>query len=464
MNPHKPRKTTFSLRDRNPNDLAYLLRRAGFGSARADPLIASAPNLGALVNTLVDYEQVVDTFAPPPDAILTYKQMGGQQAELSALSAWWVGQMISSSRPLREKMTLFWHGHFATGFAKVRSTLLMYRQNQLFRQNALGRFDDLLSVVYKDPAMLIWLDGERNVKQAPNENWAREVMELFALGHGNYTEDDIHAAAKAFTGWRLNQNGDAVFVPRLHDTTVKTVLGQTGNWDGEDVVRILAAHPVTGTFLATKLWRFFASDQPPSSVIRKLAQVYYDSNHSVREMVRTLFTMPEFYAPAVRMGHIKSPVEFVVTTIRQLGFANVDPQTLPRTLTFLGQELFNPPNVGGWPGGSTWINAATMLGRFNFASFVTGDDARKRGVINPDAILAAGDATSIDAINRTTGAEVMESLALNITDTLGIPLTGSTRKALLDYAGRGPLDTKSLDTKIRGLVHLAMVSPEYQAS
>jgi uncharacterized protein (DUF1800 family) len=382
------------------------------------------------------------------------------------LTAWWLNRMGTTSRPLQEKITLFWHGHFATAIQKVGDTRFMYRQNQLFRDNALGRFDDLLMAVYKDPAMMIWLDGERNIKTAPNENYGREVMELFTLGIGNYTEDDVHAAARAFTGWRLDrQTGNVTFIPRLHDFTQKTFLGQTGNWDGGDVSRILAAHPATGRFLATKLWTFFASDQPPTAAIQKLSDAYYNSDHMIREMVRTLFTIPEFYAPSVRSGHIKSPVEFVVGSIVQLGLAKVDLRIATRTLTLLGQQLFNPPNVGGWPGGTSWINAATMLGRFNFSSYLTGDNAtRAKGLVDIEAMLAATNAGPGDAINSTTRSQIIGSLAGSVSDTLGITLTSATRKALLGYMRDAPMDTNGLEAKLRGMVHLALVSPEYQAS
>ncbi|MBV9282904.1 MAG: DUF1800 domain-containing protein, partial [Chloroflexi bacterium] len=366
------------------------------------------------------------------------------------------------------KMTLFWHGHFATAVQKVGNTRWMYQQNQIFRQNALGRFDDLLSAVYKDPAMLRWLDGERNTKLAPNENWGREVMELFTVGIGNYTEDDVHASSRSFTGWRIDLNtNQGLFIDRLHDGGVKTLLGQTGNWDGEDAVRILAAHPATGTFLATRLWRFFASDQPPAGAIQTISDVYYTADHSIREMVRTLFSLPEFYSARVKSGHIKSPVEFVVGSIKQLGLSvtALDLKLLPRVLAGLGQELFNPPNVGGWPGGPTWINAATMLGRFNFASYLTGDQVRtKTPLIDTTAVLAASGAEMSDAFSATTRVETISTLASFVTDTLGIAPTVSTHRALIGYASEGSLALDALDTAIRGMIHLTLVSPEYQAS
>jgi uncharacterized protein (DUF1800 family) len=461
MHATKHRKKTFSLLDTNAAEVGHLLRRAGFGEQSAQIQTAAAQGLGVVADRLVDYEQTPDTFTPPPDAILMTRRY-----DPSDLTAWWLNRMVTTTRPLQEKMTLFWHGHFATAIQKVGDTRFMYRQNQLFRDNALGRFDDLLVAVYQDPAMMIWLDGEQNIKTAPNENYGREVMELFTLGIGNYTEDDVHAAARAFTGWRLNrQTGDVTFIPRLHDFSPKTFLGQTGDWNGDDVSRILAAHPATGRFLATKLWTFFASDQPPQSALQKLSDAYYGSDHLIHEMVRTLFTIPEFYATSTRTGHIKSPVEFVVGSIVQLGLANVDLRIATRTLTLLGQQLFNPPNVGGWPAGASWINAATMLGRFNFASYLTGDNAtRAKGLVDIEAMLAATGAGPDDAINSATRSQIIGSLAGYVSDALGISLTGATRTALLGYMRDAPMDTIGLEAKLRGMLHLALVSPEYQAS
>lgn len=432
-------------------DVAHLLRRAGFGATPDEVTDAAYAGLGATIGTLVDYEQVPDNFSPPPAAGIV---VGLTTGNISDLTVWWLTRMLTTSRPLQEKMTLFWHSHFATAVQKVRQPALMYRQNQLFRDNALGVFDTLLSAVYKDPAMLIWLDGRRNTKQAPNENFAREVMELFTLGHGNYTEDDVHAGAKAFTGWQLNDTtGVVTFNPRQHDDSIKTYLGQTGNFDGEDAVRILAAHPATGPFLAGRLWTFFASDNPPSDVIKAMANAYYSSGHSIREMVRVMFFRPEFYTGAVRSGHIKSPTEFVLTGMRQLGLPATNLATIPRTLALLGQELFNPPNVGGWSAGASWINATTMLGRFNFASQLTGDlGGPMVSSFDPAALLSA------------SGAQTMSDLVSYIAGALGISPTSTTAKALLAYAGTGSVARADIQTKIRGLVHLTLVSPEFQVS
>lgn len=428
-------------------DVAHLLRRASFGATPDETLSAAKLGREATAHRLIAYDQIPETAPAPPASVNDPKSRNP-----SDLAAWWLSRMISTQRPLQEKLTLFWHGHFATAISKVGQPGLMFAQNETLRANALGRFDDLLAAVYKDPAMLIWLDGQRNIKGAPNENWGREVMELFTLGTGNYTEDDVHACAAAFTGWRIGTDGQPVFVPRLHDDSVKTLLGQTGTWGSDDAVRILAAHPATGRFLARKLWRFFASDAPPQAVIDRLAKSYSDSDHSIRAMITTLFTMPQFYARSVRAGHVKSPVEFMVGAVRQLQLTQVDTGSFPLYLSLLGQELFNPPNVGGWPGGTNWISAATMLNRFNFASHLTGD--------------APGSSSRVDgiALAQASGAETTQQLMFYVVDALGLQLNPATSAALMSFLGKGSVSNIDVDVKARGLVHLALASPEYQLS
>jgi uncharacterized protein (DUF1800 family) len=434
----------------NLRDVGHLLRRAGFGATRSQVEQTAQAGLSAAVDSLINYQQVPDTITPPDPSILA----ASMTARIEPLSEWWLNALIGTPRPFQEKMTLFWHGHFATAFYKVRSTRFMYQQNQLFRQNALGRFDDLLTGVYKDPAMLIWLDGRQNVKALPNENFGREVMELFTLGVGNYTEDDVHAAARAFTGWRLDaQTGQVTLVPRLHDDGAKTFLGQTGNWGADDVVRILCAHPATGAFLAGRLWNFFASDTPADAVVQRMADVYYSSNHSIETMVRVMLTSPEFYSLATRTSWVKNPVDFMVTIVRQLDLTQVDLTTWPRLLAVLGQELFNPPNVGGWPGGLNWINGGTMLTRFNIASRFTGDAPGTQTLIDPNAIL--------DAANPQT----MGDLIFYLSTALGLEMSQATEHALVQFAGPDSLDRAvDLNSITLGLIHLMLVSPEYQTA
>jgi uncharacterized protein (DUF1800 family) len=428
------------------DNVAHLWRRAGFGAGPARLVTVARDGLDSAIAALVDYDATPDPFDPPQDII------NSTSRNPTNLTQWWLGRMLATERPLQEKMVLFWHGHFATGIGKVANPVLMFNQNQLFRDNALGRFDDMLSAVYKDPAMLIWLDGRRNTAQAPNENYGREVMELFTLGHGNYSEDDVHANARAYTGWTLDASGNSIFRPRLHDAGVKTLLGQTGNWSADDSVRILAAHPATGPFLAGRLWAFFASDTLPGAAVNRMSKVYYSSNHSIREMVRTMFTAPEFYSGTTRSGHIKSPTEFVVTALNSLGLGTADLSPYPRALAAMGQELFNPPNVGGWPGGATWTNPTTMLQRFNVASTISGEARKAGGPLDPTTLLTA------------SKAKTMTELTSYISGTLGINPTGATARALKQFAGTGSVDRPDIAARIQGLVHLVLISPEYQVS
>jgi len=446
-------------------DLGHLLRRSGFGATPQEITAAAQAGTAATIDRIVNYSQIPDNFTPPDPTVIA-----GKNTPIEPLSVWWLQRMLTTARPFQEKMTLFWHGHFATAFSKVRYPSFMYQQNQLFRQTALGRFDDILGAVYKDPAMLIWLDGDRNVKAAPNENFAREVMELFTIGRGpdsapNYTQNDVHEGARSFTGWQLNvDTGAVVFNPRLHDDGMKSYLGQTGNFTGDDIVRILAAHPATGSFLATKIWRFFASETAPVGVIQSMSQSYYSSGHSIAAMVRTMFTSPELYSQDTRQSHIKNPTDFAVSALHHLGLSNVDLTAVPRTLALMGQELFNPPNVGGWSGGASWVNAATMLTRFNFASRVTGDAPGSQPLFDPTAMYTASQAAS--------ATELVDY----VTNLLGVIPGATTGSALLSYAGGDaiqrfisrlmPADDVGLQsdpaTTVRGLVHLTLTSPEYQ--
>ncbi len=448
---HRPTHTPVVSFDRTLIEVGHLMRRAGFGGRPDQILQAATAGVASTVDALLNYDQTPDTFTPPNDLYLDQKR-----GRIDMLAAWWLGRMLTGSRPFQEMMTLFWHGHFATGANKVNYPRLMYNQNQLFRQNALGSFDDILSAVTKDPAMLIWLDGQRNTKFAPNENYGREVMEIFTLGRvnpdgePNFTEDDVHGMARAFTGWHVDPTGQAIFTDRLHDDGIKTILGQTGNWNADDAVRILVNHPATGPWLASRLWKFFASDIPNDSAIAQLGQIYHSSNHSIGEMVHALFTMPEFYSADARQNHIKSPTAFVVATIKQLGLTDVDTTYLPRYLVLMGQELFNPPNVGGWEGGANWVNASTMLTRFNFASRLTGNAPGSKSMLDGLALVTA------------SGADRTDQLLAYITNILGVLPSATTHMALQGYIGSGQLDSVDAETKALGLVHLTLVSPEYQ--
>ncbi|MCY7386743.1 MAG: DUF1800 domain-containing protein [Burkholderiales bacterium] len=280
------------------------------------------------------------------------------------LREWWFREMLSTPAPLAEKMTLFWHNHFATSQQKVRFTPLLYRQNVVLRRNALGNFGTMLREMARDPAMLIYLDGANSRKEQPNENFAREVMELFTLGEGNYSERDIKEVARAFTGWSVDrETGEFMFRRGIHDYGNKTVFGKTGNFDGDQVIDILLKRPEAAQFITRKLWKEFVSPTPDEAQMAKLASGFRESGYDIAKLMRAMLSSDAFYATENRAALIKSPVEFVVGTMKtfEIETPNLRPFVLASAL--LGQNVFAPPNVKGWPGGEAWINSATLLGR-----------------------------------------------------------------------------------------------------
>jgi uncharacterized protein (DUF1800 family) len=283
------------------------------------------------------------------------------------MRGWWLQEMVTTPNPLLERMVLFWHNHFVSSQQKVRQPQYLYRQNLLLREHALGNFGVFLHAIARDPAMVIYLDSASNRKGQPNENFAREVMELFTLGEGNYSERDIKEAARAFTGWSVDpEKGEFVFRSFAHDEGVKTILGRTGNFDGDAAIDILLAQPQTAEFIVRKLWREFVSPEPDVAEVRRIAAVFRDSRYDIRATLRALLTADAFYAPQYRATLVKSPVDLVVGTLRQFQMSSVDVQPFALAVTQLGQNLFAPPNVKGWPGGEAWINSTTLLARKQF--------------------------------------------------------------------------------------------------
>jgi uncharacterized protein (DUF1800 family) len=283
------------------------------------------------------------------------------------LRAWWVQEMLATPSPLTERMTLFWHNHFVSSQQKVRIARLMYGQNATLRANALGNFGTLLHAASKDPAMLVYLDSAQNRKGQPNENFAREAMELFTLGEGHYTEQDVKEAARAFTGWSLDrESGEYLFRPGVHDRDTKTVLGKSGLFDGDAVLDILLAQPSAAEYVTAKLWSEFVSPDPDPREVKRIAQAFRGSNYDIKTAMRALLLCDAFWARENRGTLVKSPVEFVVGTLRQL---EVQPQSgLPFAILSagMGQNLYSPPNVKGWPGGNVWIDTNTLLARKQF--------------------------------------------------------------------------------------------------
>jgi hypothetical protein len=292
--------------------------------------------------------------------------------ESARAETWLADRMLETRRPLQEKLVLFWHGHFATGNDKVRDYRKMLGQFETLREHANGNLRDLLIGVGKDPAMLIYLDNRQNYKGHPNENFAREVMELFSLGVGNYTESDIKEAARAFTGWNLdNQGVNYLYRPNLHDEGEKTVLGRSGKFKGEDVVDILLEQPACARFIARKLYRFFVREDLTKELEEQLASALRGNKYAIAPFLEQVFLSRDFYSPASYATQIKSPAQLVISTYKKLGLK--DAPTYPKFSAItggLGQEIFYPPNVKGWDGGKTWINPATIFQRQNVARYI----------------------------------------------------------------------------------------------
>jgi uncharacterized protein (DUF1800 family) len=355
--------------------VAHLHRRAGFGANWAD----LHRDLQAGPTASVD--RFLNPRAATADETLvvdSLRQGVLDSRDIERLKAWWLYRLLYGPDPLREKLTLFWHGHFATSSRKVRILELMLRQNELLRRHALGDFAALLTEIIVDPAMLIWLDGAGSTRAKPNENFAREFLELFTLGVGHYTEADIREAARAFTGWyREGLDGargveSFHFDPDLHDSGVKTFLHQTGPWKPADIVRITLEQPEAATFLCRKLYRFFISEneEPGPDLIQPLAEEFRNGHYSVRHLIGVLLRSRHFYAADVRSQRIKCPVELCVSTLHALEVppTEVNLLALAASCERQGQDLFFPPNVKGWDGGRTWLNSTTVLERCNWAS------------------------------------------------------------------------------------------------
>ncbi len=293
------------------------------------------------------------------------------------LKGWWMREMATSPAPLTEVMTLFWHNHFTSSLRKVKAPVLLYRQNVLFRKEALGNFARLLHAVARDPAMLVYLDGARSKKDAPNENFARELFELFTLGEGHFGEADVKDAARAFTGWSLDRQSGAFHLREgWHDGGEKTVLGQRGRFDGEDVIALLLDHPRTAAFVVEKLWRTFVSETPEPAEVQRLARLFREAGYEIKPLLAAIFTSDAFWAAENRGRLIKSPVDLLVGTLRLFDLPVEDYGDLARLSRRLGQDLFDPPNVKGWPGGSDWITTASLLDRQALLARVTGGKAR----------------------------------------------------------------------------------------
>jgi hypothetical protein len=463
----------------------HLYRRAAFGPTPAELEQAEKQGFQATLDLILNGEPRAANLS---DFLMTEGARMARRNNAFELRAWWLYCMLYGGHPLRDKMTLFWHNHFATSIAKIQRPPLMFEQNRLMRQYALGQFGPYLLAMSKDPAMLIWLDSNSNLKQKPNENYAREVMELFSLGVNNYTEKDIKEAARAFSGWHTD--GDTFeFNARYHDDDPKTILGQTGNWNGNDVVRILLEQPTCARFLVRKLFRFFVSElaEPSDRLIEPLAEKLRRSDYDLNVVVRAMLSSQLFFSEHAYRQRIKSPVEYVLGSARAIVDGPISQQHLVSRLDSMGQTLFAPPNVKGWPGAQAWINTSTLLARQNYnqrlamgmlwSEAVPRDTGFDRVEFEaPEPPLPPGAtrpvppeepapeekynaARPIRQAKLTDPAQIVDRL-------LDIHLPGgvspAVRTKLIAFLNEGKPAGTALDRRVRELVHAIFCTPEYQ--
>jgi uncharacterized protein (DUF1800 family) len=363
---------------------AHLYRRAGFAANSRDLDEAARIGPQAAVKRLLTAGQSSAAF---DEEMRRFAQATLAANDPNLLSSWWLHRMRHTPAPLVEKMTLFWHGHFATSADKVRKAQLMFQQNELLRRHALGKFADLVAGIARDPAMLIYLDSATNRKIHPNENFAREVMELFCLGVGHYSERDIQELARCFTGWEIQQ-GAFQFNSYQHDYGTKTVLGKSGPFDGDDGLRIILQQSATPEFLCSKLVRFFVTDDDNLSpdLLAPLVRQFREADLTIAPLLETILTSSLFYSPAAIGQKIRSPVELGVGLLRGLE-ANTNMVELARRIKDLGQLPFFPPNVKGWAGGRAWIDSSTLLGRANLIQSLVESSQTRFGDLPLDEYL-----------------------------------------------------------------------------
>ncbi|GIV14579.1 MAG: hypothetical protein KatS3mg022_0014 [Armatimonadota bacterium] len=441
--------------------IAHLLRRAGLGASKSEVDYYLPLGYRGAVEALLDYEKV------PEDYTELLQRLRGDSPQVRPPHAkmWWMTRLLTTRRPLQERMVLFWHNHFATSASKVPRAELMLQQNETFRRLALGSFRDMLLAVSRDPAMLLWLDNHLNRKGKPNENYARELLELFTMGIGNYTEQDVKEAARAFTGWTLRPRVGFQFVPALHDDGEKVFLGQRGHFDGTDIIDILVKHPKTAEYICTKLFRFFAYDNPEPAVVRALVTTYFDSGYRIGAVIKQILLSEAFLSPRSVRSIVKSPMDFVVGTLRCLGvgqwlLAALQAQTLPQpalaVLRFadqamqrMGMSLFYPPSVKGWDWGMAWINSATMTERIRFTDTL----------VNPRT-LGRGIAGAINSLTPAPTSADDERLLQQVCELLDASLSARSRQSILKAVrAKTPSDNS---TKVMMMLRLVCSSAEYQ--
>jgi uncharacterized protein (DUF1800 family) len=435
----------------------HLYRRAAFGASWSELETAVKDGPDHTISRLLeggpgqaDYNRSMQTLA---DSIARVNN--GQQ-----LAPWWLQRMLFSPHPLEEKLTLFWHNHFATSDAKVQNARFMLGQYDLLRKHALGNFAEVLRAMSTDPAMLIWLDGRDSKKGNPNENYARELMELFSLGIGNYTEKDIREAARAFTGWEI-RGTEARFNAQQFDAGEKTVFGKSGPYHPDDIVKLCLEKKSAADFVSAKLFRFLVSETIPATpeLLHPLSTQLRNSGYNVGQVVETILRSNLFFAPQAYRTRIKSPVEFALGIVKGLE-GRIGTTALADTLQELGQKLFFPPSVKGWDGGPTWLNGQTLLYRQNLALALTSTEDVRFGSRTDPATLAR-------KLGRKTPAEVLD-LFLGL--FLQNDITPEARARLVEYQRQADQQTLPIywsaedaqHYRTRSVCYLVLTQPEFQ--
>jgi hypothetical protein len=497
---------------------SHLLRRAGFGGTlqEIDALVQMGPSQAVL--SIMNYKAIKDDLPevqfgeltapgmgrglvppmpgarggrgpaqpPTPEAVINKlpdnqkKAMqqivqASQRAKEEEVRLWWLDRMIRTKRSLEEKMTLFWHGLLVSSAQTVKNTYLLYQQNQLYRQYATGNFRTLIREVSRNPAMLTYLNNNQNVKAHPNENYARELMELFTLGIGNYTETDIKESARSFTGW-TNVGDQFIARPGQHDDGIKTFLGRNGNFNGDNIIDIIFQQQAAAKYIATRLIKFFGADEPDDAIVEQLASIVKHNDFEMGPALLALFSSRWFYSQDVMLRQIKSPVQLVVGALRSLGVSLLQPQQVVNALRLMGQDLFNAPTVKGWDGGRAWINTSTLFARYNLPAYLgtgrlpaQGKQTAPSGVKdqylafdsgwNPQTDLAEGAVATTDGV-----------VDFYIKKLLGFKIEPRKRDELVEFVNgtgdaRSHLNdpiTADNDRRTRELVQIVMGMAEFQ--
>ena len=471
--------------------IAHLMRRAGFGATRDELESYAARGYDAVVAELLNPG---DVHSISDELIRRYHhEQSGMMGQFNP-GAYWLYKMISTNAPLQEKMTLFWHTIFATGYPKITNGKVLNDQIRMFRRYGMGSFKTLLLELAKDPAMIVWLDNHDNHRGAINENFGRELLELFSLGVGNYTEEDIKEASRAFTGWTLGNRDymalraerDSIwpygriawhfeFDPDDHDDGEKTFLGQTGSFDGDDIVDLICRQESTARFIARHLYDFFVAEEPPvpqwpyneprdPEAIETLVRAYFDSNYDITAMLQTLFTSEFFKADESWFVKVKSPAELVAGVLRLTGeFDRPRKEILDRSMqmSYMGQFLINPPSVEGWHQGAEWIDTGTLVERLNFATGQLGDIGKPGVRQMADRVASTGDGVISPA-----------RLVAACLDVMGVvTVSDDTRETLENFAVQGgelEIDPHNVDEasrkRIAQMFQMVAASHEFQRS